>query len=339
MLESGTSDKRIAYWDNLKFVLITLVVVSHGFANHLGASRRLLSLLVFINVFHMPLFIFVSGLFHKNQRIAERVILLVVYALYFKILLFLFEHYVRGKTSFSLLQESSPPWYMLALAIFTLLTYLLRNIHPRLVLSLSVIIGCLAGYDAYVTDSQLLSRVVVWFPFYYLGAVLKKENISRVLQSKYRNILSVIGSVVVAGWGIYCICDPDIWNWMFIAIPTTLYEDMPFAGNGFIRLVYYLFVCLISMAVMTLIPANTKTNIGSNGGERTLQIYIYHMLLRDTFDTVGVADYLCETKAGIIIYALMNVLITIVLSQKIFSIPTEYMKKCCYEYRKYIQKE
>ena len=78
--------RRTAFWDNLKFAIICMVVISHGIANHLEASLMNTATVVFINTFHMPLFIFISGLFHKNKDISKRVVLMLSYALYFKIL-------------------------------------------------------------------------------------------------------------------------------------------------------------------------------------------------------------------------------------------------------------
>lgn len=78
--------KRSEYWDNMKFAIICLVVISHGLTNHIHTSLVNASTIVFINTFHMPLFIFVSGLFHSNKNLDRRIVLLLSYTLYFKIL-------------------------------------------------------------------------------------------------------------------------------------------------------------------------------------------------------------------------------------------------------------
>ena len=68
------SKERIALWDNTKFLLMILVVVGHFINRNLGSSHLYQSMYLFIWSFHMPLFIFVSGLFHKNRNIKEKVI-------------------------------------------------------------------------------------------------------------------------------------------------------------------------------------------------------------------------------------------------------------------------
>lgn len=57
---------RIAKWDNLKFFLILTVVVGHVAELYMGQSTSLRAVLFYIYIFHMPAFIFLSGLFFKK---------------------------------------------------------------------------------------------------------------------------------------------------------------------------------------------------------------------------------------------------------------------------------
>ena len=58
--------KRDLYWDSLKFVLIFLVVYGHTIETYSpdGSINRAIYNLIY--VFHMPLFIFISGYFSKK---------------------------------------------------------------------------------------------------------------------------------------------------------------------------------------------------------------------------------------------------------------------------------
>ena len=67
---------RDPYWDNLKAVLIILVVLGHYYlAEYVYAGEcdwaLPTALISFIYMFHMPLFAFVSGRFTKNVRDAR----------------------------------------------------------------------------------------------------------------------------------------------------------------------------------------------------------------------------------------------------------------------------
>lgn len=70
------TNDHIALWDNLKFLLILLVVVGH-FADFFTAeSNSFRALFLFIYSFHMPMFFFISGLFfsEKKNRIKSAVL-------------------------------------------------------------------------------------------------------------------------------------------------------------------------------------------------------------------------------------------------------------------------
>lgn len=54
---------RDTYWDSLKFVLIFLVVLGHMIEPYITSSKVILAVYNFIYLFHMPLFVFVSGRF------------------------------------------------------------------------------------------------------------------------------------------------------------------------------------------------------------------------------------------------------------------------------------
>ena len=63
---------RIALWDNLKFILITLVVAGHFADEIMDYTSIYSSIFLFIYAFHMPLFIFISGYFHSDRNTKKR---------------------------------------------------------------------------------------------------------------------------------------------------------------------------------------------------------------------------------------------------------------------------
>lgn len=68
--------KRIEKWDILKFFLIFTVVLGHIADFYTDKSEAMQYLYLFIYIFHMPLFIFVSGLFSKrtvNERRIDKI--------------------------------------------------------------------------------------------------------------------------------------------------------------------------------------------------------------------------------------------------------------------------
>ena len=58
--------KRIALWDNLKLFLIFLVVLGHLTLQYFCSSQMFCTVTMVIYTFHMPAFVFISGLFSKK---------------------------------------------------------------------------------------------------------------------------------------------------------------------------------------------------------------------------------------------------------------------------------
>lgn len=319
---------RIAYFDNLKFVLICLVVIAHGFANHIGENANLPSLFVFINTFHMPLFIFVSGLFYSNKNVSERIMLLVTFGLYFKVLGRLIDPACVG--AFYLFRETNMPWFLFALAAWEGFAYIVRWVNPKFVLAGAIIIGCLAGYDAMITGSEFLSRMIVWFPFFYMGVIVDREKLIAFIKDRKPTrltFLKIMCMILMLLYAVICVVyRASIWNLASLIIPTTLFADIPFNCNAFTRLAYYAGVVVLGIGFMSIIPTEYRGGF-SKMGKRTLQVYMYHIFIRNILDKNGWAKYLCSSNLHVFLYIIFNILLVIVLSQKIFSIPTDYIKR------------
>ena len=86
--------KREPYWDNVKGVLILLVT----FAHFMPAATGSVSGAIYegIYFFHMPLFIFVSGLFYKEEKIRARIIGLVLIGLTYNAFLIMIDNILLG---------------------------------------------------------------------------------------------------------------------------------------------------------------------------------------------------------------------------------------------------
>ena len=59
---------RSAYWDNMKGVLMLLVVFAHILFQLQDYSDTINCTVDYIYMFHMPAFVFISGYFGKSER-------------------------------------------------------------------------------------------------------------------------------------------------------------------------------------------------------------------------------------------------------------------------------
>lgn len=137
--------ERDAFWDNVKFFLIVLVVVGHFLEPYRDVDyywpRYIFTV---IYTFHMPLFIFVSGLFSKSvirgERFRfERVISFLLLYMIYKIISAVLSHILYGdeiQIDFFVVQGLA--WYLLAMAAWLFITYLVKDIHPVLILGVEI---------------------------------------------------------------------------------------------------------------------------------------------------------------------------------------------------------
>lgn len=275
--------KRLEKWDILKFLLIFLVVLGH----FIEASNPLLNdydkfkmVLFFIYSFHMPLFIFVSGLFSKKNINEKRYNKIFSYfLLYFwtKIFLTIARYISTGKLTFSLFNERGLPWYAIAIFFYCLITIFLKRFSRIYVLIFLIVIGCLAGLDKNLNDFLAISRCVVYFPFFFLGYCLDPSKVADYFNKPIFKIISAV-IIILFVVGIFFYID-DIYFLKRLFTGRYPYSKLKnWSSYGIVlRAVCYLISAVIGAAVISLTPSK----IGKNGliaklGSRTLQTYMLH---------------------------------------------------------------
>ena len=195
--------------DNAKGILITLVVIGHMLLPIQGTTRGVTNFFYMIYTFHMPAFVFISGLL--AQRIYTRVpkgrfnlrrwcSTLWLYLL-FQFILFFSEIPAYGRTTRfpDFLHTSGAPWYLLALLLWYLMIpffYAYRNFPYSLIAWILLTIMSLAGgYLASGTlaglgDFLALDRVIAFAPFFFAGYFIVPERLMRFLGAEQERTLS-----------------------------------------------------------------------------------------------------------------------------------------------------
>ncbi len=321
-MENRITNKRIYLFDNIKFFLITTVVVGHFAEVGTSKSEIYKSIFVFIYAFHMPLFLFISGIFHKNRNVTQKIVMFVSLGFLSKIILYIMKMIVNGKASFSLLSDSYLPWYMFVMAMFTAVSWFLRNTDKRFVLVVAIILACVAGYDNNVGDYLYLSRFIVFYPFFVLGEMTTKETI---LQLNRNKTIKVIALGVIVLWLLICFTKLDS---VYMLRPLFTGRN-PFSINelfekwGFLyRFICYIITFLTSFSILCLVPDINIPYI-SKMGARTLQVYFWHWPIALILKKIGLQSVLLETSHGKLLWLLIAVALTFLLSVEIFSFPTK----------------
>ena len=194
--------KRNAYWDNVKWVLIALVVIGHFVAPYAHKEwRTMAAVFLFIYTFHMPLFVFISGLFIKNTvdskpfRI-ERVFSFITLYLLFKVVKYILLNFFLDKSyDYHVFVANDLSWYMLCMAIWICLTHRVKNITWWKMMIISIVAAFLIGFDAGTDEVMAIERVVNYFPFFLAGYYLNPEKVQKFVKQKKMVIIGFAGII------------------------------------------------------------------------------------------------------------------------------------------------
>ncbi len=289
---------RLEKWDILRFILMFLVVAGHIADLYVKDSEAMRTLYLTVYTFHMPLFIFVSGLFSKttvNQRRTDRIFGYFALYIVIKLIFWLYYGIARGSWTFSLFTEANLPWFMLALFVFSLITIPLSRFSPVYVLIFSILIACLAGYDSEIKSFLSLSRIIVYYPFYYLGYISDAKKIEAHCGKKSAKAAAVI---IIAVTAAVAVIFGERLYWL-----RPLFTGLnPFAALGryesfgfLLRLAHYAAAGLICYAVIVLTPQKTPFGFVTRLGRSTLSIYAFHyILIYILFYHLGIGNFLAD---------------------------------------------
>lgn len=165
---------RIYLFDNLKAVLIFLVLLGHLIEPRLGGLRTYAYTLIYS--FHMPLFVLCSGCFARFEPRRLLTKILYPYAV-FQTIYWFFLQRPEG-ISLSFFTPYWILWYLLSLFFWTLVLPFAEGggrRRRRGILVLAFGAGILAGVDGSAGYLLSLSRTIAFFPFFWLGHCLRQS--------------------------------------------------------------------------------------------------------------------------------------------------------------------
>lgn len=331
-LDAGKTERskqhiRVQKWDILKLFLIFLVVLGHFCDLYMKNSQPLQMLRFWIYTFHMPLFIFVTGLFSKrtvNEKNYYKMSSFLLLYLVSSFILSVSRWICTGELSFSLFEAAGVPWYGLAVFVFFLITCAVRNAPKAYVFAFSVVLACFAGYDKNVGDFLSLSRIIVFYPFFFAGYCAEPERLNERLSSAKAKIAS---GVYIAAFTAAVYFFFDIVKGLFPALPgrstAEAYAQFRQLG-GIIRLCYYPAVFLLCFAFISLTPKRLgKRGAAAALGSRTLQVYLLHYVLIHLLCAAGMHDFFASHSKLLIIP--LSLAVTLVCSAKFLEKPVRML--------------
>ncbi len=311
-------ETRNLYFDNMKFILIFLVVLGH-FAN----LHRLLPIMGGLNnviySFHMPLFIYISGYFSRNVVQPRRTgidKILFIYVV-FEVLNFLFTKFTSlGYGSSNLFEPTYQNWYILGIFFWRLLAPCF-NFYPRKitiigVIALSIIIGFYKDFNTFLA----LYRIIYFMPFFVLGYYSDNFFSFKQKFQKYTLIFTPLLILALSAIYILSVYIPNCNSFLSDAY-TPIYGYNIYDQNKIhvflIRMFGLFSSSIISFLVLFIIP-EYKT-IFSHLGGRTMNVFLLHMFL--VFPVNALFNELKLNNLMVFIFSIItSIIITYFLSLK-----------------------
>jgi fucose 4-O-acetylase-like acetyltransferase len=326
--------QRVALWDNIKFLLIVLVVVGHFIQEFTKQSIVYKSLFLFIYSFHMPLFIFISAIFHKNKNILHKFLFYISAGFALKFFITLTNRLLGDvQPSFSLLSDGSIPWFMFVLAIYTVLCYILRNQNKKYILISSVILACFVGYDQNINANLYLSRTIIFFPFYFIGTTISSDKILEYRKKYYKLILPISLFIVLIWAGICLIHVRKVYKLRYLFTGQNPFWDDIIVYGPLLRLLCYAITAILCIAIIIIVPS-IKLPFITVMGTRSIDVYFWHkpiIIIMIARFYPYVANIVKSGMVGKLAYLVLPVILTVILSSGgIFSLPLKKIKQWCF---------
>ncbi|MBR2589987.1 MAG: acyltransferase family protein [Clostridia bacterium] len=331
------ANNRIFKWDNAKALLIFLVVFGHcaePFTAE-GFAPVFKSIFFIIYTFHMPAFIFISGLFSKHTVNEEHFAWQKL--LPFPVMAFILKLFYSAKdvwqekslSAANLSVFSNIVWFLFVLFVFYALMYLLKHVNPKLVLVFSVVFACVCGYDKHINDVFALSRIIVYFPFFAAGYYVSEQKLREKLGTKK---IKLAGAAV---WLIFIVVCVLFINELYAFRPLITgrnpYEKLGQYAyfGGALRLAYYGICALLLAGFFSLVP-NRKIRFAQYIGQHTLSIYFWHLPLVELLFDTGIAYRLQEhlrTAFLLPVLLLIALALCALLASPPFNYPLKLIRK------------
>ncbi|MBQ6315226.1 MAG: acyltransferase family protein [Mogibacterium sp.] len=289
---------RIYKYDNVKAFLIFLVVIGHMTTDYVSDSHMVRWITLWIYTFHMPAFIFISGLVHKHYITEEKAALgvrgetrlradkvwgffLCGYGL--KLFLQLTRTLMGQNPLWHTIAEPGIPWYLFVMAEYELLFYLMRklddHIRPGYMLAGAFALSSIVGYFPVIGDTFCLSRMINFLPIYMIGYYMDMKKVLPIFESRRAKRAGWV--VIAASLVICCMGKWSMYSWRKWFTGRRSYE---FLGDFFehtlqngwwIRLCVWAVAIILTIAIVSVIPDKDLGYITTIGA-RTLNIYFWH---------------------------------------------------------------
>lgn len=314
MVQQITKERDVQI-DNVKAMLIILVVMGHSIEGVIDKSGLFNHIYYILYSFHMPVFIFITGYLSvgtlkSGRKCLKKVIyyinIYIIVQIMYTILIWMGggEH----KLIIQFAYAKYGLWYVMCLPAWLIITYLIKKIGGVRVNILPIfIVGITIGCIEIIGHEYSLSRMLVFLPYFVLGSAFNNLKYSKYLKKGPRSI----GSIILIIHIIICILVNNQVllglyraNLSFVALEISMIVGMH------MRMIWYIYTFIVILAFITVIPRE-KTRL-TYLGNRTFQVYLMHGVIISILISSGTVMNIYKSfhEVGVIIMGIVIILFT-----------------------------
>ncbi|MES2534733.1 MAG: acyltransferase family protein [Pseudomonadota bacterium] len=299
--------------DNIKAVLIFLVVFGHIIELNIANDSATKSIWIFIYSFHMPMFALVSGILSKavltENQSSQMVRNIIVPLVAFEVLYECLEYFISGKTSnyFSLFAPYWLLWYLLSLLCWRLMLSVFSRM--RFPLTIAITLALILSYADNTGYYLSISRTLTFFPFFFLGWKLG----TGFLATADKRMMTLNAGVLMGALAIAFTAHSWDYRWLYGSYSLASLDMANPTGLAY-QLLLFVMSTVIGLSFINLI---TRRDIGIAAmGQNSMFIYLWHGFAVIALSKSGLLDDIFRLNSALSmgIIALITFAIMIVAS-------------------------
>jgi fucose 4-O-acetylase-like acetyltransferase len=297
--------------DNIKFLLIFLVVFGHLLELFVSSKGTLIYLLIYS--FHMPAFVFLTGYYARFEPKKIVLKLIIPYIIFQVLYVFFSGNKLQFTTPFWIL------WYLFASIIWKILIPLCEK-NLKLSLIIAAVIALLAGFDDTIGYYFSLSRLIVFFPFFLLGSLFSKqpEKLKTFTANRAVKVLAVLGALAVAV--VIFLLRSNIQRGWF-------YESVSYSAGGYSLWIRLLMLIAALLVIIFLLVWTPRRSLGffTRIGRYTMTVYLLHGFVKLKLAEYGTEVFRYGEYTNLLIAFGLAVMMTAVFGSGVFDM---VLKSC-----------
>lgn len=323
--QQSNKTTRIHWLDVLKGVLIFLVVLGHVMLPINNDTPLVGIPYDIIYAFHMPLFVFVSGLCAKHtmrdgKLRVDRIMTYVAIGVVFNLLVRLCDQ--SAITIPKLLTFSSAPWYVISLATWMLLVPFFDRLKPIVGVGIAAATSLVMAVSPVHTDFLAISRTASFMVWFMLGYYVPVDAVGRLREGKARWACAAIGIVsLVLFVGMY----DELRQWLFLVNGNNV-TDLGIVNTLVGKGVMTAFAVALSIGVIAAVPS--RLGFVETLGKRTLQVYVIHRLVRGLLKSNGFYELLTDDVTMLLVCVELSTIICFVAAINPIKVAFDKVTSC-----------